>query len=151
MIDLILWAPDKPTLKAWAQTHPANFPLMDEDGNAREGVAYCWWGGDGGKIVKALGTYDEEGNELTPVEFFPGVAVLLKIHLAADKLADQNEDGTLEQWERSKAAKWIKDNGTPGTAQGITYYDVDGVRLFKPADVLSLTPVPHTWVGGCAY
>jgi len=151
MLDMILWAPDKATLKTWAASHPTANPLMDEDGNAREGVRYCWWGGDGGKILKTQGTYDAEGNELTPPEFFAGVAVLLKVYLDADKLADQNIDGTLEQWERSKVAQWIKDNGSSGTVQGVSYWEVDGVRMFRPDDVLAVTPIPHTWVDGCAY
>jgi hypothetical protein len=37
----------------------------------------------------------------------------------------------------------------------VSYYEVDGVRLFKPADVLALlaaNDLPgHTWVDGNAY
>lgn len=154
MIDIILWAPNKAALKTWAQTHPANNPLLDEEGNTREGISYSWWGGEG-KIIKTVGTYDADGNELTPTVYFPGVAVLLKVDLISDKLADQTHDENgvpqLEQWERSKVVQWIKNNGTPGTTQGIRYYDVDGIRLFKPEDVMSVTPVPHGWVQGNSF
>jgi len=160
-LDIILWAPSKAALATWAQTHPANEPLMTADG-PREGVSYCWWAGDG-QFKTQNGTYDQDGNEITPPVFASGVVALMKLHSAffeADKLADQtyDENGVpqLEQWQRSNAAAWIKNNGTPGTTpQGVNYYEVDGVRLFRPDDVLAFLEannIPgHTWVDGCEY
>ncbi len=159
-LDIILWAPSKAALATWAQTHPAADPLMTADG-PREGVSYCWWAGSG-QFMTQNGTYDQDGNEITPPTFAQGVVALLKLHtafFANDKLTDQtyDENGTpqLEQWQRSKAAQWIKTNGTPGNMGTVNYYEVDGVRLFRPADVeafLSANDLPgHIWVGGNAY
>lgn len=159
-LDIILWAPDKATLATWAATHPAANPLW-VDGGPREGVSYCWWAGSG-QFKTQNGTYDQDGNELTPPVFATGVVALLRLHSSffendiegtGDRY-DQNGDA-LEQWQYSKAAKWIKDNGTPGTMGSVNYYEVDGVRLFKPADVeafLSSNNIAgHTWVGGNSY
>lgn len=157
-LDIILWAPSKSALATWAQTHPAANPLMTADG-PREGVSYCWWAGDG-KFKTGNGTYDQDGNELTPPTFAPGVVALLRLHTSffnSDKLAERTDDqgNPREQWEYSRAAQWVKNNGTPGTMGSVTYYDVDGVRLFRPRDVeafLSANNLPgHVWVDGNSY
>lgn len=160
-IDLILWAPNKAALATWAKTHPANDPLLDDEGNVREGVSYAWWW-DSGKLMTAKGTYDSEGNELTPPTFAPGVVMLLKLHTSffeRDKEGDgsrfDSEGNRKDQWEYSKVVKWVKNNGTPGTMGGITYYQVDGIRLFRPQDVeqfLADNDLPgFCWVDGNSY
>lgn len=157
-LDIILWAPNKAALATWAQTHPAQAPLMTADG-PREGVSYCWWAGDG-KFKTANGTYDAEGNELTPPTFAPGVVALLRLHTSffqSDKLAERTdaEGNAREQWEYSKAAQWVKNNGTPGSMGSVNYYEVDGVRLFRPSDVEAFLAANniagHVWVDGNSY
>jgi hypothetical protein len=157
-LDIILWAPSKAALATWAQTHPANEPLMTADG-PREGVSYCWWAGDG-QFKTQNGTYDQDGNEITPPTFAPGVVALLRLHTSFfdnDKLAERTDDqgNAREQWEYSRAAQWIKNNGTPGTMGTVNYYEVDGVRLFRPLDVeafLAANDLPgHVWVDGNSY
>jgi hypothetical protein len=136
---------------------------MDAEGNVREGVSYCWWA-DSGKLMTAAGVYDEDGNEITPPTFATGVVALMKLHTSfwdADKIADQSydENGTpqLEQWQRSAALQYIKNNGTLGSMAGgeINYYELGGIRLFRPADVeafLAARGLPgHTWVNGNSY
>lgn len=155
-LDIILWAPSKAALATWAQTHPAANPLMTADG-PREGVSYCWWH-ESGKF--RTGGTDEEPT------FAPGVVALLKLHTSffeSDKEGDgqrfdTDQDGNpvrREQWQYSKVAKWVRNNGTPGSMGSVTYYEVDGVRLFRPADVeafLAANNLPgHVWVDGNSY
>lgn len=158
-LDLVLWAPTKAALATWAASNPPANPLMDAEGNTREGVSYCWWAGTG-QFMTAPGVYDSEGVEVTPPTFAPGVVALLRIHsdfFANDLLEDKYDvnGNKKEQWVYSKAAKWIKDNGTPGTMGGVSYYEVGGVRLFKPEDVETFCAsnnIPgHIWVGGNEY
>ena len=159
-LDLILYGADKATFAAFAKNNPPANPLLDSEGNTREGVSYCWWGGNG-KLMTAPGDYSDENNIIEPT-FLPGVVALLKIHSSFfedTKLADQTFDNNgapeLEQHQRSSVVKYIKDNGTPGTMAGITYYELDNVRIFRPSDVeafLAANGVPgHTWVGGNSY
>jgi hypothetical protein len=167
-IDLILWAPDKATLATFAKSNPPANPLMQDvdDGEGgtitvtRDGVSYCWWAGSG-KMLTQLGTYDSEGNELTPPQYLTGVVALLRIHsdfFNQTRLNPDPEDpDAAEQWARSTVAKYIKDNGTPGTVAGgtIPYYELGGIRIFRPTDVeqfLSNNNLPgHIWVGGNSY
>lgn len=160
MIDLILYAPTgKAAFATFARNHPPANPLLDAEGNLREGVSYCWWAGDG-QFKTANGEYDAEGNEITPPTYAPGAVALLRIHSSffeQTKIQDQNEEGTLEQWERSLVVNYIKNNGTFGTMAGgtIPYYELDGVRIMRPQDVenfLSANNIPgHIWVGGNSY
>ena len=164
MLDIILYAPGgKADLVAFAKNHPPANPLLDDEGNTRPGVDYCWWAGSG-KFMTAKGTYDENGDELTAPTFAPGVVALLRIHSSffeSTKLADQtyDEEGNpqLEQWQRSAVAKYIKDNGVYGTmtADNIPYYEIDNVRLLRPQDADAFCEsrgIPgHIWVGGNSY
>lgn len=163
-LDIILWAPSKAALAAWAASNPPANPLW-QDGEAREGVGYTWWAGSG-QFMTAPGVYDGDGIEITPPTFAPGVVALLRLHSSFFS-GDVEGDGSRwdysdpanpvakDQSEYSKAAKWIKNNGTPGTMAGINYWEVGGVRLLKPADVEAFCEannVPgHIWVGGNTY
>jgi len=163
-IDLILYAPaGKSAFATFARNHPPANPLLDADGNTREGVSYCWWAGSG-KFMTQAGTYDENGDEITPPTFAPGHVALLRIHSSffdATRLADQtyDEEGNpeLEQHQRSAVVKYIRDNGSFGTMAGgtIPYYELDGVRILRPQDVeayLASNNIPgHIWVGGNRY
>lgn len=154
MIDLILWAQTKADLATWGKTYPTNSPLLTANG-PREGVSYIWWM-DSGKFMLTAPVFDAEGTELVPATFAPGFVLLLRLHSTFfdnDKLSDDREGK--QQWEYSKVAKWIKDNGTPGVMGRINYYAVGNVRIFRPADVeqyLVDHNLPgHTWVDGNSY
>jgi hypothetical protein len=41
----------------------------------------------------------------------------------------------VKEWERSKIARYIRNNGTPGTSAEMPYYEIDGVRIFRRKDV----------------
>ena len=162
MIDIILYAPNKATLLTFAENHPPINPLASRNADnelvIRQGVDYCWWAGSG-KFMTQVGTYDAEGNEITPPTYLPGVVALMRIYgsfFESNILVPDSEDPDKdEQWARSKIAKYIKDNGTPGTMGGIPYYEIDSVRLFRPTDVeefLANNNIPgHIWVGGNQY
>jgi hypothetical protein len=157
MIDLVLYAANKAALATFAKTHPVGNPLMDDEGNTREGVSYCWWAGNG-KLMTKKGTYDGQ-TQLTAPTFLSGVVAIMRIHsqrffdnkLIPDE-ADPDKD---EQHAKSKIVRYIKNNGTQGTMGGITYFELDGVRIFRPVDVeafLASKDLPgHTWVGGNQY
>ena len=167
-LDIILYAPGgKADMIAWAKVNPPANPLLDEDdeGNmvTRPGVSFCWWAGSG-QFKTANGTYDGEGNEITPPTFAPGAVGLLRIHTIllenthiTDQTYDENGNPQLEQWERNQVAKWIKDNGTPGTMAGgtVPYYEVGTVRLLRPQDAEAFMAANniagHVWVGGNSY
>lgn len=145
VIDLILWANTKAELVAWAKANPPSAPLLDANNKPVKGVRYCWWAGDG-KLMTSLGP---------PATYLNGFIGLLRLHTTyfdADKIDAQGE-----QWARSNVVKHIKDNGTPGTVAGgaISYYELGGVRIFRPADVqawLTANNLPgHEWVGGNSY
>ena len=155
-IDLVLWATNKPSLLTFAKANN----LWVDDGNGetsepdpetgetsytpsgnfipRDGLEHAWWNGSG-KLMLAKGTYDAEGVELTAPNYASGIWVLLRIHsdfFETDKLTPAEDDVDRDEaWARSKVARYIKNNGTAGTAAGLTYYTLDGVRIFKYADV----------------
>jgi hypothetical protein len=140
MIDLILWCNTKAGFVTFAKAHPVGNPIMDADGNTRPGVRWCWWGG--------------EGKMKSPTGEVPGFVMLMTIYRGDDVLAASGE-----QFVKSRVAKYIKDNGTFGTTSAangsIPYYELAGVRIFRPADVtawLSVNNLPgHEWVGGNQY
>lgn len=168
MIDLILHCPTgTAALLAWAKTHPPANPLIFEqdDGEGgtininRTGFEYCLWAGSG-QFMTVKGTYDGEGNEITPPTFLPGTVALCRIY--SEFFEDQYIDPAgaadpenPEQWEKNKVAKYIKDNGTLDSVGTIPYYEVDGVRIFRPTDVeafLAANNIPgHIWLGGNSY
>lgn len=167
MIDLILWASTKAAFATFARNNPPANPLQQQDGTDeqgnpiwvnRPGFQYVWWAGSG-KLMTQAGTYDADRNELTPPTYLNGFVALVRI---SGQFFDDNRlvpDGAdpdkLEQWARSKIAKWVKDNGTPGTMGGIPYYEVSGVRMFRPNDVtafLASRNLPgHEWLGGNSF
>lgn len=145
MIDLVLYAPDKPTFATFAEANN----LFDADGNPKPGLDYCWWAGSG-KLMTSAPVIDANGDETTPPQFLPGVALLLRITLASDVIAT----GT-EQWQRSKIARYIETNGTYSATflgQPIQNYTLSGVSLFRAVDVfdwLAAHSLPgHEWLGG---
>lgn len=158
-LDLILWGNTKAALSTFAKAHPAGNPLLDADGNVRPGVDHCWWAGDG-KMMKTKAVIDQNGNVVTPATYITGFVMLLRIHTVmyeATKLTPA--EGETEQWHKSGVVKYIKDNGTPGTTSAangsIPYYELSGVRIFRPASVeawLAANDLPgHIWVGGNNY
>jgi len=169
MIDLVLHTTDQATLATWAKTHglmrevkvrdtdpesPTFGEMISQDPpewQVRRGVEWCWWAGSG-RMMRARGTYDEEGNELTPPQYVAGMVALLRLSgefFNEDRIEAEPD---AEQWARSKVVKYIKDNGQIGQTGGIAYVEMDGVRVFRPSDVqakLSEWGVPgHEWLGG---
>lgn len=165
MIDLILHCPTgTAALLAWAKTHPPANPLISEVEGVnvnRTGFEYCLWAGSG-RFMTEAGTYDGNGDEITPPTFLPGTVALCRIY--SSFFEDQRMDVSQavdpenpEQWEKTLVAKYIRDNGTLNTigTPAIPYYEVDGVRLFRPDDVnafLATNSLPgHIWLGGNSY
>lgn len=106
------------------------------------GFDYCEWAGSG-KFMTSPGV------DSIPPTFLPQTVILARITTAEDEI-DAPADGEL--WNRSKVARYIKNNGTPGLMGTITYYELDGVRLFRAADVFAWLDgqgLPgHEWLGG---
>jgi hypothetical protein len=143
-IDLVLYAANKAAIRDFAIARN----ILDADGNVRDGIDYCWWAGSG-KLMTQAGTYDSEGTELTPPNFLPGVVMLMNINRSDDQI----DEGQSEQWHKSKLARYIRNNAdSTGTMGGITYYQKNGVRLFRAQDVfawLAANNLPsHEWLGG---
>jgi len=165
MLDIVLYAPGgKADLVQFAKNHPPANPLVDAEGNTREGVSYCWWAGSGNFMTDPGTGGDPEDPGYVAPTFAPGSVALLRISgsfFENNKLADQtyDENGVpqLEQWQRSNIIKYIKDNGVLGSMAGgsIPYYEIDNVRLLRPLDVeafLAANNIPgHIWVGGNSY
>lgn len=135
MIDLILYAADKATLRDFGIAHG----LLTAGGDPVQFVDYSWWAGTGKFMTDS-----------NPVTYLPGVVALLHIGTAEDGL----EEGQ-NQWNRSQIAKYVQNNGTPGTMGGLDYYEIDGVRMFNDGDVdnwLAARGLPrHEWCGGNSY
>lgn len=152
MIDLILWAADKPTLATFAQSH--NLLLPDGEGGTRrrDGFDWCWWAGSGKLMTRRAVVAGDV--EVTPARYLDGVVAMMRLYFADDRLDPGDDPEGDEQWKRSKVAKYIRDNGTPGSLAGgsIRYYEIDDVRLFRAADVqgwLASEGLPgHEWLGG---
>lgn len=155
MIDLILWANTRATLRTFAQNNNLLVQSEDSEGNItwvpRDGLEWDWWGGTG-KLMRTPAVVDQDGNVTTPATYIPGEVLLMRIHgdfFNSDRIPDAADQ---EQWSRSKVARFIRNNGTPGTVQGVNYYELDGVRIFRAADVqakLAEWGVPgHEWLGG---
>lgn len=148
-IDLVLWGQTRADFTAFALAN--GLLIEDAEGNRkqREGFTFSWWNGSG-KLMTAPGTYDGEGNELTPPTFAPGEFALIRIYGAffnQDRIDEPADD---EAWSRSKVAEYIKTNGTQGSIVGLTYYQFDGVRVFTYAsvqqEVLSRGAPGHMWL-----
>ena len=152
MIDLVLYAADKATLRTWGETNPAGRPLIEsiDDGEggtikqARPGLEWSWWAGSGQFMTDAGSQTDPETDPgyVAPT-YAPGVVLLMRVHgefFDWDRLEETPADpDDVKEWERSKIAQYVRNNGTPGTMGGIPYYEVDGVRLFRRKDVDTFT------------
>ena len=158
MIDLVIYAPTKGDLRTFAVARGLLETVVEDEVTSyvkAKDFDYCWWAGSG-QFMTAKGTYDPEGVELTPPTFAPGVVALLRIYTTGDSI-DPGATENPEQWHRSQVAKWVKDNGTPGSFFGgaVPYYNVAGVRLMRPSDVnswLASEGLPgHEWAGGNGY
>lgn len=131
------------------------------------------------RIAQGFVVYNTVAGETTPTigetvevysgpTFVPGVLVIMRIsgarfmadRIPADMANDDDGDpisveDRAEQWGRSRIARWIKKNGTQGTNVGITYYEVDGVRIMRAQDVqerVAAWGVPgHQWLGGNSF
>lgn len=158
IMDIIVRASSKSALVTWA--NDLNLRIDDGDGGKRNhpGIRWTWWSGDG-KLMTAKGTYDRDGSEITPPTYASGVVAIIRITGdfsfggEADQLTpDDTDPDKDEQWARSRVARFIKNNGTQDTSDGISYWELNGVRLYEPADVaafLVTNDVPgHTWQGG---
>lgn len=146
MIDLVLYATDRQALVTWGESNPPGRPLIEtvDDGEggtvkrAVRGLEWSPWAGSG-QFLTAAGTYDQEGNEITPPTYAPGYVIKMRIHSEyfdwdrEDTVPADPED--VKEWERSKVANYIRQNGTPGTMGTIPYYEVGGVRIFREKDV----------------
>lgn len=110
------------------------------------GVYIAPWN-ETGKVMRAPGTYDAEGNELTPPTYIPGFAVIIRFAYDVEENdrieGDTDEDGdTIPEEDRdtiygkSQIVRFIKKNGTLGQAAGIPYYEMpNGLRFFRYEDV----------------
>lgn len=138
MIDLIIQG-TKTNIRTLLQ-HPmlADNPYID----------FCWWAGTG-KFPTSNFTLDANGNVATEPTYAPNFVGLLRVRTPADDIASPVD---MEQWSRSRIAKYIKDNGTQGTTLGIPYYELNGVRMMKADSVMSWLAANnlsgHTWAGG---
>ncbi|MCP5087915.1 MAG: hypothetical protein GY952_14070 [Rhodobacteraceae bacterium] len=162
-IDIILYAPNKPTMAAFAKAHPPANPLLDAKGYPRKGVRYSWWGGSQGKFMTDPG--NPTADPVVPPTFLPGVAMLLHIHsefFDDNNITPEDDDyvkpadpDNIEQHERNRVVRYIKENGTEGTMGGVAYYEIDDVRLFRPKDVVAFIVANnvkgHRWVDGNSY
>ena len=92
-------------------------------------------------------------------QFLDQFVILAHIHgsfFNDDRIDETVEGEEVEQWQKSRIIKTIKNNGTPITvANDIQGYDWGGVKLFRAADVqafLASRGVPgHEWLGGNSY
>jgi len=112
-------------------------------------------------VFTSIGTSPAVGTSLEIYSgplYLTGEVALLRIYdtfFSEDRLIpDEADPEKEEQWARSKIARYIKNNGVPGTVAGgsIPYYEVDGIRIFRPQDVetwLTTNGLPtHGWLGG---
>jgi hypothetical protein len=98
--------------------------------------------------------------------FVSGEVLLMRIHgsfFNSDRFTgDTDDEGQTipesersESWGKSRIARYVRKNGTEGTTEGIQHFEIDGVRIFRAADVLSLVAswgVPgHEWLGGNSF
>jgi len=90
-------------------------------------------------VFMSTGDLPEVGDEVdiyTTTQFVDGQFLLLRIHgefFDADEIHEGND---VEPWERSRVAKYIKNNATEQTVAGLTCYEMDGVRIFRYSDVM---------------
>lgn len=140
-IDLILWGATRADIRQFGINRGLISIGLDGLDLNREGFTFSWWRGRGKFAI-------DDARPPTEAAGFVALVRIFDAFFADDALAEGPE-----QWQRSKIAKAIQANGTPGTALGsIPYFQWDGVRLFRPADVeafLAANNAPgHQWLGG---
>jgi hypothetical protein len=121
-----------------------NFPAwLDETVTAVDGVTQVgrWVRNQGNfAVFSGVATVGQTLDITTEDrQTLPGYCALLRLHFTVeeeDRVDDDEVDVEEGPWKRSKVARYIKRNGTPGTISGLNYYTVDGVRLFKYQDVV---------------
>lgn len=128
MIDLILYAPDKETMREWGKTNPPARPLRylnsESVWQTRDGLEWSWWGGNG-QFMTAAGS--------SPT-YAPGVVMRMRVHGEFFDW-DRIDTSSTAEWARSKIAQYVKDNGTSGTMSDIPFFEISSVRLFLNEDV----------------
>ena len=145
MIDLILHAVDKNTLRTFAQTYNLLVEVDDGLGGTkwvpRSGLDWSWFAGDGKIRVANAVVNQVDGSLITPPQFLNGFALQLRISkdfFLEDRLIpDESDPDKEEQWARSKVVRYVKNNGTgPLTfnllGTDVPYYELDGVKITKP-------------------
>lgn len=151
MIDVILMADTNTALAQFGLAHG----LLVSDGEGgwtnAPGVDWSRWAGSG-IMLRSQGEYDAEGNTISEPVFVPGHAIVLRLYGAFYESDKIERDG---DWFKSKTMQFIHDNGTATEVEGIPCTEVDGVRVFKPRDVLAKLKewgVPgHEFAGGGVY
>lgn len=122
--------------------------LTGADSRALPGCVTSWWGGNG-KFMTAPPVYGNGPLQppTVPAAYLTGFVLLARIRLPGDAIAEG-----AEQWQRSRVAKWIKNNGTIGSFGGMACVTVGSVRMMRGADVfawLQSRGLPgHEWLGG---
>lgn len=100
----------------------------------RTGITISWWAGSG-KMLKAHGTYDEEGTELTAPVYVDGVVGLFRLHgdfEKGDRLGAESEG---PQYLRSKVAAYLTAEGEAGDVEGIACNTLMGVGILNPTSL----------------
>ncbi len=124
--------------------------MIDAAGVPVRGFSYCWWAGSG-KFVTAL-PVTSGTTIVTPPTFLPGFVMLAQLSSDVRENDQITNPSDGEQWSRSKLVAYVKSNGSPGSIDGISFYTISGVQLFRPADVmtwLATHGIPgHEWSGG---
>lgn len=154
MIDLFLWSANAQTLVAFARANGLQVrvgDVIDNDPDSptfgqvivqgewqtRDGLEWAWWAGSRQFMVSPP-VLDVLGVVTTPATY-NGVAAHMRIHagfFAQDRLIpDEVDPDRAEAWARSKVARFIKNNGTPGQRAGVQYYELDGVQLSRVSDI----------------
>tara|TARA_B110000503_G_C6893875_1_gene307901 strand:- start:273 stop:515 length:243 start_codon:yes stop_codon:yes gene_type:complete len=73
MIDLVIYAPNKAALRAFAVVRGL-LETVDGELQKAKDFDYCWWAGSGNFMI-AKGTYDGEGVQITSPSFAPSVII----------------------------------------------------------------------------
>ena len=145
MIDLVLRADSRAALVAWGESNPPGRPLIetvdDGEGGTRKvpvkGIEWSPWAGSGSFMTDPGTGGDPEDPGYVAPTYHTGYVAKLRVHgeyFDADKLSGNDPEND-DEFVLSALAKYIKDNGTPGTMGSVNYYEVAGVRVFKQSDV----------------
>lgn len=147
-VDFFIHAPSREVYAAVlpSLTLPGGEPLArlpDEEHGTVDGNALCYPEGiavsEIGAIVKVPGTYDEEGNELTPPEIVPGYHVNMRAYGAVAELLTAGLPQTGSLFERTHilalldGLEWVAEPTAEGVPAG--YVGPNGIRIIDPASV----------------